>query len=132
MNDQETYEKVVKALALQGRQSSLSSGSCLYRHPEGLKCAAGILIEDDEYGDWMEKRTIFSVLKDDRCPESLKNRLIKQSTLVDQLQVNHDLSETWIDQVTFKHSFRDVGKWANLDDAFIDNLEFGGDLAKTD
>ncbi len=58
MTKQETFDRVVRALMLQGRRSQIKTPSglplCVYRHPEGLKCAAGHLIDDEDYVTEME------------------------------------------------------------------------------
>lgn len=44
------FDQVVFTLAKQGHQSiDMTDGTCLYRGPEGRKCAVGILIPDDRY-----------------------------------------------------------------------------------
>ena len=59
MTRQEIFDKVVKHLLAQGAKSVTyrESGDqfrCLYRGPNGLMCAVGCLIPDEEYGEWME------------------------------------------------------------------------------
>lgn len=50
MTKQETFDIVVKALRKQGRRSIDISGKfCVYRGPEGRKCAVGHLIPDELY-----------------------------------------------------------------------------------
>lgn len=48
MYQQEIMEKVAKHLLAQGERSTLF-GTCQYRGPEGLMCAVGVLIPDEEY-----------------------------------------------------------------------------------
>lgn len=45
---QQVFEQVASHLLTQMKKSE-GSNYCLYRSPEGLKCAAGCLIADDEY-----------------------------------------------------------------------------------
>lgn len=49
--EQEVFDWVVHNLRKQGTKSLREKGgtACMYRSPEGLKCAAGWLIADDEY-----------------------------------------------------------------------------------
>jgi hypothetical protein len=47
--EQEIFDQVVTHLITQGKTSMNKKGNCVYRSPEGLKCAAGCLIADDEY-----------------------------------------------------------------------------------
>lgn len=52
-NDQQVFDYVLEKLREQGCQSK-HIDRCLYRGPNGLKCAAGHLIPDDEYDENME------------------------------------------------------------------------------
>lgn len=50
MNKQEFFDAVVTGLIKQGAPShSVEDQSCMYRGPNGLKCAIGLLIPDEEY-----------------------------------------------------------------------------------
>lgn len=51
---QQVFDQVVTHLRTQKVQCAGADGSCLYRH-DGLKCAAGALIADDEYVPEMDK-----------------------------------------------------------------------------
>jgi hypothetical protein len=57
-NDQQVFDYVVEKLREQGCQSISEGGNCLYRGPNGLKCAAGHLIPDDKYDERMENGLI--------------------------------------------------------------------------
>lgn len=61
MTKQKIFNKVVRALAGQGFQRSISNtdGTCLYRGPNGLKCAAGHLISDKDYNPDFEGLACF-------------------------------------------------------------------------
>ncbi len=39
---QEFFEKTINHLVAQGQQATNQIGACLYRAPEGRKCAAGV------------------------------------------------------------------------------------------
>lgn len=58
MTRQEIFDKVVKHLLKQGEKSATiredEGTRCLYRGPNGLMCAVGCLIPDEEYTDFME------------------------------------------------------------------------------
>lgn len=52
---QEIFDIVSKHLLKQGRRSlSANNSKCVYRSPDGLKCAAGALISDEEYRPEMD------------------------------------------------------------------------------
>jgi hypothetical protein len=69
------------------------SDVCLYRGPNGEKCAVGLLIPDEEYGAWMDSSIEWHVgaLLDayERCPASLR-ALAGHSSLLKALQWAHD------------------------------------------
>lgn len=46
---QEIFDQVAKHLLTQNKVSRTVNGFCMYRGEDGLKCAAGCLIADDEY-----------------------------------------------------------------------------------
>lgn len=54
--EQEVFDQVAKHMLAQGVRSRLSDEGnvCMYRGPNGLKCAAGCLIGDDEYAEKMD------------------------------------------------------------------------------
>ena len=47
MTDQEIFDKVWAHIIAQGVPSMNGEGRCLYRGPNGTKCAAGIFLPDD-------------------------------------------------------------------------------------
>ena len=49
MDNQEIMETVAKHLLKQGRRSLDADGRCMYRAPNGDKCAVGCLLPDDLY-----------------------------------------------------------------------------------
>jgi hypothetical protein len=57
MTKQEIFDTVYIALKAQGVKSYLNSEGCLYRGPNGTKCAAGHLILDGFYNPEFEGQT---------------------------------------------------------------------------
>lgn len=52
---QQVFDQIVNHLRKQGKPSMDKHGNgCLYHGPNGLKCAAGCLIADDEYSPEMD------------------------------------------------------------------------------
>jgi hypothetical protein len=92
LTEQEVFDTVINHLRAQGHQAT-DKDSCVYRSLSGDKCAAGSLIQDDEYQPWMENHLIIKVLKDDRCPTSLQQRLTPHLPLITELQRIHDRNE---------------------------------------
>lgn len=68
---QNTFSQVYLALVKQGAPSinddvqprlGVSTGSCRYRSKDGLKCAIGWLIPDENYQPWLERVSLQSIL----------------------------------------------------------------------
>lgn len=55
---QELFDKVYAAILAQG--PSFSGRECMYRSPNGAKCAAGLLLKDEFYKPRMEGRSCLS------------------------------------------------------------------------
>lgn len=51
---QETFDAMVWHLRRQKQKSMLRNGLCVYRSPNGLMCAVGFLIPDEDYRRSME------------------------------------------------------------------------------
>jgi hypothetical protein len=100
MNDQETFDTIVAHLRQQGQKAEVRIASsetfmCRYRTPQGLKCAVGCLISDEEYQPWMEGGGISRLLQETfygrTVPSTLREKLqgINLGLLID-LQEVHD------------------------------------------
>lgn len=90
MTPQEVFDKVVTHLRKQGRSSR--NGKCLYRYGD-LKCAAGCLIEDEEYRPFMDgdsDTSIGRILHHPDTPVSMRERLAPHLELISSLQNLHD------------------------------------------
>lgn len=95
---QEVFDQVAKHLLTQNKVSVAESGACQYRN-EGLKCAAGCLIGDDEYEIEMDLDGYPAGLKqginvigsswDDLILRGLVPTT-KHDCLIGQLQILHD------------------------------------------
>jgi len=127
MTAQEIFDTVVNGLRKQGKKSYRTSGDkqCVYRGIDGCKCAAGFLIEDSEYAEWMEGTIIDDLIFGDAAdnygpavnttPQSLVNRLRPHHALVAELQLIHDVTyvELWEDDflrvaVSFNITYRPI------------------------
>lgn len=75
MTNQEAFSTMVLHLRAQGAQALSARpgrvGDCLYRTPEGLKCAVGCLIPDHVYHDGMERRSATDVADEVPCLRDL-------------------------------------------------------------
>lgn len=75
---------VVRALRKQGKPSvDPDSTRCLYRAPDGSKCAAGHWLPDELYTPRMENRSIFSLSLNFHIPRAA-------ASLLSDLQAAHD------------------------------------------
>ena len=79
---QEIFDIVAEHLMQQGRRSDKDS-TCRYRGPDGLKCAAGILISDEEYHPDMEERSWSTLSFAGIAPREFRRE-------IESLQIIHD------------------------------------------
>lgn len=93
IDPQETFDTVARHLFKQGKQAirqppkqETEKGICLYRGPNGTKCAAGCLIPDSEYKASFEGCGIAAIR------QSCKSLMQHQGHLVQDLQNAHDRS----------------------------------------
>ena len=61
---QEVFDIVVNHLFTQGRPAYDGVQGCMYRAPDGLRCAVGVLIPDDLYYKSLEKNQSDCVIQD--------------------------------------------------------------------
>jgi len=97
MDAQQVFDTVVNHLRQQNAkaQKMLDSDNrvlrCMYRSPDGLKCAVGCLITDQEYDDHFEKvGDVQDLLDEWSLPISLFERLNPHRILLVTLQKIHD------------------------------------------
>ena len=111
---QELYDFVVAAVVKQGRPSVGDNDRCLYRGPDGLKCAYGHVLPDSMYSKNMENCCIDELSDRNMIPKSL----IRHTDLLGHLQECHDGSRpsqgfTFIK--AFCHNANVVAKKYNLE-----------------
>ncbi|MGQ7794514.1 hypothetical protein ACUN0C_19085 [Faunimonas sp. B44] len=80
---QETFDKVVRHLFAQGKQAK-ERDTCRYRTADGLMCAVGCLISDEDYDPSFEGQFV------DRLPIRLPH-----IPLLRELQAIHDIDTAW-------------------------------------
>lgn len=85
---QEVFDQAVNHLRVQGKRSALDplvlSESCLYRSEDGLKCAAGCFIADDEYEPEMEGKSWIHEM----FPEAHRDLIQSLQTIHDHNHIN--------------------------------------------
>ena len=90
MTKQETFDTVVEKLRAQGKKSH-NGLYCVYRGPNGDRCAAGHLIPDHVYCREMEGLSVMDVVPDIKVDmPALISGLGYDLQLVSDLQVVHD------------------------------------------
>ena len=92
---QDVFNQVARHLLRQDEKSIRPNG-CAYRGEEGLKCAAGCLIGDDEYDPSLEGKLWVSLVNDRKVCSN-------HSYLIEKLQVVHDSQppECWKDKLFY-------------------------------
>lgn len=117
MNNDEVFTTVRTHLLTQNKQAKLEGVGCRYRTPEGLKCAIGCLIKDEDYSPVMEgmglcrdNSELATALKNngvDLSNPSTQSLLIRLQTIHDSCSVDFwpDLlsSDRHLDQVLPAH-----------------------------
>jgi hypothetical protein len=93
MTPQEIFDTVALHLIAQGYQAEGVGGDCMYRAPDGSKCAVGCLITDEEYVPSMEM-VAFGGRGIER-QIAWPPRLLVHKRLLQELQQVHDQDDRW-------------------------------------
>lgn len=131
---QEIFDYVAEKLHAQNllsahyRDDFSDMTQCLYRGPDGTKCAAGWLIPDEAYDPDMDNTANATSINDiaewfaDRVPEEVKNNL----PFVLSLQSAHDTALVWDKhfRVGLKKNLDDVASRYGLSTETIDQLDW--------
>jgi hypothetical protein len=117
-SEQEIFDTVALHLIKQGKQSIDADGNCLFRGPNGLKCAVGCLIPDEVYRPEMEDESVSDLM----CNYDALNFLNPNALLLSKLQSAHDREhpeyQTWMDAVILH--LRKIAEKYNLSVAVLD------------
>lgn len=121
MQPQELFNATVTHLLTQNQQSveiNTSDGFavCRYRGPDGLMCAFGPMIRDDEYDKEMETKSVAYIFE--MCP-AIKHRVGEEneSLAVDMQRMHdHKQPEAWAE------ALREVAVDHKLDATIIDEV----------
>jgi hypothetical protein len=109
MKPQEIFDTVSKHLFDQGKRS-LDNIHCRYYADDGLKCAVGILIPEDQYFEDMDKgnKSIKRLLLEyaDKFPKWMHENV----ELLCDLQNAHDKWYNWEHQDIMEKSLEDIAK----------------------
>lgn len=126
MKPQEIFNKVATHLFTQGTRAMADpdchSGQCMYRGPNGSKCAVGVLIPDELYRKNMETRTINGLLDDEEVV--LPAWMTENRQLLWSLQCVHDQYEAWGSSMAMRRKLNAVAVAQGLDAAVLNVLSF--------
>lgn len=106
-------KEAILALLKQGKKSVDRNGMCKYRGPDGLKCAVGHMLSDEEYKPEMENVGVKSLVT------LYKLDFSYDITLLRALQSAHDCTqdETFVDD--FKANLRRTPELSKLLDEVL-------------
>ena len=96
MNKQLIFDTAVNGIRKQGKRSVDDIGRCMYRGPNGCKCAVGHMIPDDKYDSFIENLPAAhpSVLQRiDKKFEISDDQTPDERTFLKELQQCHDLGD---------------------------------------
>lgn len=99
MTNQEIFDKVLNHLRQQGKQCK-GAVDCLYRGPDGMKCAVGCLIDDEHFNPQANTFTMYHEMVLDMCRKSGIN-LVESKYLLIALQDAHDTYDPKEESVGF-------------------------------
>ncbi|MGQ7794513.1 hypothetical protein ACUN0C_19080 [Faunimonas sp. B44] len=110
-NRQEAFDFVVRHLFKQGERAVAEGGGCLYRGPDGTKCAVGCLIPDELYTPRLEGNSVFML------PQRVLDQLPAPS-LLNELQIAHDDPTNWWNPTRLRYHLTVIAQhWALNTDA---------------
>jgi hypothetical protein len=109
---QEVFEQAATHLLTQKKKSLDGIVRCMYKSADGLKCAAGCFIADDEYDPSFETKTWVGLVKNAAVPGT-------HSELIKQLQIIHDTTfvEDWKEELKLLSE-----KFEGLSNDFLNKL----------
>lgn len=119
MTPQEVFDTVANHLRKQGQRARVANPNfrpgfhgteeiCAYRSPEGLRCAVGCLIKDEDYVPSMEGQTVDSLVEEFDLPYLFSHHL-----LLGRLQELHDYEGAWSED-----GFKDEGNLYEIADEY--------------
>lgn len=112
---QQIFDQVATHLLTQNKKSSKTARNgtliCLYRGPDGTKCAAGCLISDEEYDTEFEEKTWFNLVNYHGVPRN-------NMTIIKSLQDIHDNK----DPSNWKEELKKLAESRQLDSSVLNNF----------
>jgi hypothetical protein len=90
LTNQECFNKVWDWFVVNKNPQSIKDNVCQYRGPNGAKCAAGVLMPDENYSVEFEGCSIGGI---NICLNGFFNNLVQDVSFIKQMQDVHD---AWI------------------------------------
>ena len=112
-SEQELYDYIGTFLIKQGKQSKDDNG-CVYRSPNGTKCAVGCVLSNSYYRKRMDNDgySVLELIENFKLP----NFFQKFDEFLDDAQNVHDNNRNWNDGIhSFKKVWHFIGLKHNLD-----------------
>lgn len=123
MKAQEIFDTVAVHLFDQG-QRSVDKHFCRYRNNDGLKCAAGVLIPEEDYFPEMDQgnKTIKNLIElyPDRFPDWMSENL----GLIQGLQSVHDKQENWKSSDNMHDALVEIASIYEVNPDILEELNF--------
>lgn len=125
---EQEFEIVVRHLFEQGKPALGANGNCVYRAPDGCKCAVGVRIPDADYRPLMEGVGVSGLLETAWANGwALPPEFEAHLHLFQQLQAVHDNSSSWTTTYNMRWALHEVVRIQNLPPAsrdLVNSLSF--------
>lgn len=131
MKPQEIFNTVAKHLFDQGKRST-DKQFCRYHNEDGLKCAVGVLIEDDVYFPEMDSgnKTIKTLV--DHHPDKFPDWVKENLGLLQSLQSVHDKQHNWETEDNMINALIEVASVYEVSPDVLDDLQFKEEETEND
>lgn len=129
LTNQEIFDKVAKHLLTQNKKSVISfpdeSVCCVYRNPEGLRCAIGCLIPDEKYETYFENRPADddAILAACGLEDGNEDILIRDLDFITQLLLALQRVHDRYDPSRWKEELIEVAKNFGLNYSIVTNFQ---------
>ena len=122
---QEIFETVAKHLFSQGHRAKNKDGLCSYRS-DGLKCAVGVLIPDNEYREEFDNDPADDNSVKYLCQrfDYFQNKFGHDISFFERLQGVHDDKHNWDSNIRMRDALKEVAIKYQLDHNFLKTLSF--------
>jgi len=121
MNDQEAFDRVATHIFVQG-EPAIFDGRCVYRTPQGLRCAIGVLIPDNQYDPMMEGKSVQEIAEKAKWFGDIFAGL--SLYFLEPLQNIHDAYYGWHSTENMRFELKAIALAFDLSPAILSTLSF--------